>query len=71
MDSSRNKLYVEARILNEGYSKADVSFVKLYDFSQGDTSKNIQNDLNNYEKGDKTYAGSLNERTGEEIRPIE
>lgn len=64
-----NKLCIEARMSKEINNKFNTNFVKMYNFLQADTSKNIQNDLNNYEKGDKTYAGCLDERTGEEIRP--
>jgi len=67
MKSPENKLFIEARtsiIINK-----DMNFVKMYNFLNGDTSKNIQYDLNNYEKGDKTYVGNLDEYTGEELRP--
>ena len=44
-------------------------FYKLYDFSKGDTVKDIKRDLRAYSKGDITYLGTLNESTGEVYRP--
>ena len=65
-----NKLDVEAKLTDNTMNKANVAFYKRYDFvDEGDTAKIIKHDLQFYIKGDRTYRGSYDEYSGEEIRP--